>query len=352
MTQERLAEILSISPQAVSRWECDMAMPDISLLAPLASLFDVTTDYLLGVDVTRKEKEIEEICARANEFSAMAHMKEAVDILRDGLKRHPMSYKIMLELAYALDGYYDGLNLEDAEREQKAWEVVGLLEDVLGTSTDTTLRNDATQLLVYRYCGLGKPEKAQVLAESMPYMHQCREALMAYPLRGSAYYQHTRELISSHLDELLMHLTDNSKLDDGLIAFSTEEQIELHKKKLALMDLIIDDGNYGFFRQNYAWTALEIAGLCAQIGRKEDALAYLEIGKEQSILNDTTYDPNAEYTCLVLRGRKSGKVYHNTRMNDSLHQLNYMEDEVFDSLRNTPEFRAIEDELKQHAEER
>ena len=32
MTQEKLAELLSISPQAVSRWETDVAMPDISAL--------------------------------------------------------------------------------------------------------------------------------------------------------------------------------------------------------------------------------------------------------------------------------------------------------------------------------
>lgn len=37
MTQESLAELLSISPQAVSRWETDMAMPAISLLLPLAT---------------------------------------------------------------------------------------------------------------------------------------------------------------------------------------------------------------------------------------------------------------------------------------------------------------------------
>ena len=55
MTQEKLAELLSISPQAVSRWETDVAMPDISLLPPLANLFDVTTDYLLGMDTYQKD---------------------------------------------------------------------------------------------------------------------------------------------------------------------------------------------------------------------------------------------------------------------------------------------------------
>ena len=55
MTQENLAELLSISPQAVSRWETDVAMPDISLLPPLANLFDVTTDYLLGMETYQKD---------------------------------------------------------------------------------------------------------------------------------------------------------------------------------------------------------------------------------------------------------------------------------------------------------
>lgn len=55
MTQEKLAELLNISPQAVSRWENGMAMPDISLLPPLANLFNVTTDYLLCMDTYQKD---------------------------------------------------------------------------------------------------------------------------------------------------------------------------------------------------------------------------------------------------------------------------------------------------------
>lgn len=50
MTQEQLAQKLSISPQAVSRWETDFAMPDISLVVPIAEIFDVSTDVLLGLE--------------------------------------------------------------------------------------------------------------------------------------------------------------------------------------------------------------------------------------------------------------------------------------------------------------
>lgn len=48
LTQEALARRLSISPQAVSKWELNMTAPDISLLADIAECFHVTTDELLG----------------------------------------------------------------------------------------------------------------------------------------------------------------------------------------------------------------------------------------------------------------------------------------------------------------
>lgn len=50
MTQEELAEQLGVSAQAVSKWENDVACPDIQLLAPLARIFGVTTDELLSVE--------------------------------------------------------------------------------------------------------------------------------------------------------------------------------------------------------------------------------------------------------------------------------------------------------------
>ena len=68
MTQEQLADLLNISPQAVSRWETNAAMPDISLLPALANTFHVTTDELLGVDIENNQASIDEMCRNVIDF--------------------------------------------------------------------------------------------------------------------------------------------------------------------------------------------------------------------------------------------------------------------------------------------
>ena len=48
ITQERLAEIIGVSSQSVSKWENGVTMPDIMLLPIIADTFEVTIDYLFG----------------------------------------------------------------------------------------------------------------------------------------------------------------------------------------------------------------------------------------------------------------------------------------------------------------
>ncbi len=47
MTQEELAGHLNISGQAISKWENDLSIPDISVLIELSELFNVSLDELL-----------------------------------------------------------------------------------------------------------------------------------------------------------------------------------------------------------------------------------------------------------------------------------------------------------------
>lgn len=48
LTQSDLAEKLSVSPQAVSKWENDNAYPDITILSDLASILQCSVDTLLN----------------------------------------------------------------------------------------------------------------------------------------------------------------------------------------------------------------------------------------------------------------------------------------------------------------
>ncbi len=47
LKQDELAEMLGVSPQAVSKWENDQSCPDISLLPKLSHILGVTVDELL-----------------------------------------------------------------------------------------------------------------------------------------------------------------------------------------------------------------------------------------------------------------------------------------------------------------
>lgn len=56
MTQENLAEYLCVSYQAVSKWECGLTNPDLSLIAPLTKLFNISADELLGITETDNDQ--------------------------------------------------------------------------------------------------------------------------------------------------------------------------------------------------------------------------------------------------------------------------------------------------------
>jgi transcriptional regulator with XRE-family HTH domain len=52
LTQQQLAEYLSVSMQTISRWETSVTYPDVIMLPILAKRFNVTIDYLLNIGGT------------------------------------------------------------------------------------------------------------------------------------------------------------------------------------------------------------------------------------------------------------------------------------------------------------
>lgn len=50
LSQKELAKILNTSNSSVCDWECGRAQPDIETLIEMSKYFDVSVDYLLGLE--------------------------------------------------------------------------------------------------------------------------------------------------------------------------------------------------------------------------------------------------------------------------------------------------------------
>lgn len=69
VSQVKLADELGVSKQCVSNWENDNIQPSVDMLVKLAKYFNVSCDYLLGIDYQRvidvsklTDEEIAHIC--------------------------------------------------------------------------------------------------------------------------------------------------------------------------------------------------------------------------------------------------------------------------------------------------
>lgn len=63
VTQEDVAQSLSISNKTVSKWENGVSAPDLVMLAELSKYYGVTTDTLLGLTDEKNKTTREEVCA-------------------------------------------------------------------------------------------------------------------------------------------------------------------------------------------------------------------------------------------------------------------------------------------------
>jgi transcriptional regulator with XRE-family HTH domain len=352
MTQEQLAEYLNISTQAVSKWETNMSLPDITLIPMLANIFDTSADILLGINITAKEKRIQDILFYADEYSKNGYYEKASEILREGLKEYPNSYNIMSCLMSCVWRVRDNQKTKD-ERDEMTKEVIRLGEKIIAECTDDNCRHNAIQILCYTYPGIGETEKAVELAKKMPATCLSSQNLLSVVYSGNKKFEIMRRNVFDNIGSLILDMTCNTApLDDGSRPYITEELIVIRKKVIAILEIMIEDGNYGFYRQTMAWTHIEMAVFYARIKDYDSAIENLKFSAEHSIKSDEEYDSDKEYTSLIFRGMKFGGVIHNITENDSMHQLEEMKDSAFDPIRQNKDFIEIEEKLKKYAKKR
>lgn len=353
MTQEQLAEMLSISPQAVSRWETDAAMPDISILPAICNIFNISSDHLLGIDTERKEEKITAVSDNAHSYSTRGYYGEARKILEDGLRKFPNSYILMRDLMFV--SYWQATRGNDHTKEECdnfKNQAIELGEKILESCTVDHIRHSAIQILCFAYKEIGKKDKAKELAKTMPHMPVSREMLMSRVTEGTARYE-ARQLEIYDLVQFLGNWLGgglNTKLDSGEWAYTEEEIVAIRDKRIAFYDLIFENGDLGFYHSGVSGAHEAQAKYYAKSQNAEKVLHHLKLAAEHAINFLTAFNEHATHTSLLFKGYSFGDFSTWNTSNDALELLEKMKNSSYDFLRESEEFKNIEEYLTPYAE--
>ncbi len=355
MTQEQLAEILSISGQAVSRWENDIAMPDISIVPTLANLFDVSCDYLLGVDISRTEKKISEIIKKVQKYGSLAHIdyKDAVDILREGLREYPRSHRLMCNLITYLELYAS--QCEGKNRTALLKELISYGEKVMDECTVETLRTSAIHHLCQAYMQLGETDKAKKLVNKLPdiWAGSNRQTRLAEISQGTEQFDAKRDAIAYHLSQAIIGFnTLNTRLDNGEWALSTEEQIETYENVLTLLTMLFPDEDYGTHILSKAQACKSLSFLYFENDDMEKGISYFRKAVDAIIHFETDYRENKSHTSLLQRGKEYGIIHYMGTGTPSVpagYLKFLMEQPFYDKIKDNQEIQDLVNTLREHA---
>jgi len=169
LTQEQLAELLSISTAAVSKWEAKNTYPDITMLFPLAEIFGVTVDELLGYDEAKAKADVDKILAEYQRLYVEGRFAEGKELIINARKKYPHEYRIMNKYMWDVAGGNAGNNSETLLTNKD--ELTQLCECILGGCTQDDLRAEAINMKAKLLHAAGDTEAALEILSKLPAWH-------------------------------------------------------------------------------------------------------------------------------------------------------------------------------------
>lgn len=103
MTQEEMAGRLGVTAPAVNKWENENSYPDITLLAPIARLLDISLDTLLSFRENLTKEEINGIIHEADLKLKEESYEEVCQWAKKKLEQYPNCEELILNVAVLFD---------------------------------------------------------------------------------------------------------------------------------------------------------------------------------------------------------------------------------------------------------
>lgn len=228
ITQEQLANAVGISFQAVSKWENNIAFPDITLAPVLANYFGVTMDELFGFSLTEMENEIEKIVDEAYRFRESDYAKSR-KILEEGLRKYPENDILLNNLLYVMP---------DPD------ETIAVASKLVEKTRLDEVKYDALRFLAYAYKKKDDLKNAEAAIVQIPEIYFTKLSEMAYLLEGEPKFQAAEKQKWISFENLLQMMWKIAEYYEE--KGETEKALEETEKALSLIP-ILEHPNFGIY---------------------------------------------------------------------------------------------------------
>ena len=258
LTQEELAEKIGVTSQAISKWETNVGMPDISQVIPLVSVFGVSTDVLFGLNRDGVEAAIENT-RKITEHPETTN-DTSIELWRELLKSYPRNNKIRFELA----------NVYLYRKQKGDYSAAAeLFQKILDECTDSELRWKSLDNLCFCYNRMGDVKNAIRAAEQLPPIHISKTAHLA-----NIYEYENRNKINQ---ELLAYCTEEAVWCLIRQSYETDQQaVFAYRTALKILDLLYYDKNKEGICYVYIWLHTLLCKKLAKIKDYESMYAEME----------------------------------------------------------------------------
>ena len=344
LTQEELASHLGITSKAVSQWECDRTSPDISQIPALCNFFQISADQLLNINLPQSNEKKQQLLNRYYELARKGHLIEGFTLLQEGLAKYPNDYTMMLHFTNCSDRICKLSDFTYEEKETIKNQCAEYCKRILDGCTEEFIRQAAISNLCVYYAQKGEIQKAKDLAGKMPTMNMCQEFLFANIYQGTKNNEANQQLRSILLQYLLKRFDTDYKSDSGEDLYSFEEYIALQEKKIALLELMFENSDYGYYSAGLSDFHEQCARHYASIDNIENALYHLEKAAVLAIDFITFMQKDTfTHTSLLFKGmvEKSSCVSLSGEDNQSAILINNMKRNEYDVIRQVVRFKNI-----------
>ncbi len=329
MTQEKLAEYLGVSFQAVSKWETGVAAPDLSLIVPLSRLFCVSTDELFGLSETKEDPRMAQLREQWGDTWDSGDTEKRYEIAKAAVKEYPGNFEFLIWLADAESSYADHDCEDPADAKCHYENAVRYYEMIIEDCPDTEIKNDAIYGIVMNLPIIGRREEAVVYAKQHPKSSE----LLKWCLTGEEKKINRQEMILQKLYDLVFEL-DFDKND--LAALQASEKI---------IKTVLDDGNYLWFDSALMSNLILQAQCFVKLGQHDAAMEKLGESRAHAISFERIYrnETPLSYTCALLN-----KLSYDPKNTSHIGTTSPIEDfcghlseSGFDALREREDFGAL-----------